>query len=101
MNFDFSDDQKFLANEARKFLESECTPAHVREVLNDTDTSHHAELWGKVVELGWLGTAIPEAHGGLGLGMLEMCVLAEEMGRACTCAICIDSLLFYRSPEAG
>ncbi len=82
MNFDFSEDQKFLGNEARKFLEAECTTAHVREVLDDAAVSHHGGVWGKVVEMGWLGTAIPEEHGGLGLGMLELCVLAEEMGRA-------------------
>ncbi len=82
MNFDFSEDQKFLANEARKFLAAECTPAHVRTVLNDSATAYHSGLWGKVIEMGWLGTSIPEEHGGLGLGMLEMCVLAEEMGRA-------------------
>ncbi|MEO9970916.1 MAG: acyl-CoA dehydrogenase family protein [Hyphomonadaceae bacterium] len=82
MNFDFSEDQKFLGNEARKFLEAECSTAHVREVLDDEAVSHHAGLWSKVVEMGWLGAAIPEADGGLGLGMLELCVLAEEMGRA-------------------
>ena len=35
MNFDFSDDQKFLKNEARKFLAAECTTARVRKVLDD------------------------------------------------------------------
>ncbi|MEL7479979.1 MAG: acyl-CoA dehydrogenase family protein, partial [Pseudomonadota bacterium] len=82
MNFDFSEDQKFLGNEARKFLDAESTSEIVREVLNDDSLSHHSGLWGKVVEMGWLGTAIPEEQGGLGLGMLEVCVLAEEMGRA-------------------
>ena len=82
MNFDFSDDQKFLRDEARKFLSAECTTTHVREVLNDDTKSHHDGVWNKVVEMGWLGTSIPETYGGLGLGMLEMCVLAEEMGRA-------------------
>ena len=82
MNFDFSEDQKFLAGEARKFLDAECTTAQVREVLNDEAKTHHDGVWKKVVEMGWLGTAIPEEHGGLGLGMLELCVLAEEMGRA-------------------
>lgn len=82
MNFDFSDDQKFLGNEARKFLDGECTTQHVREVLNDDGKSHHEGVWTKVKEMGWLGTAIPEEHGGLGLGALELCVLAEEMGRA-------------------
>ena len=82
MNFDFSDDQKFLGNEARKFLDGECTTQHVREVLNNDDKTHHDGVWQKVKEMGWLGTAIPEEHGGLGLGALELCVLAEEMGRA-------------------
>jgi alkylation response protein AidB-like acyl-CoA dehydrogenase len=81
MNFDFSEDQKFLGNEARKFLEGTCTSAVVREVLDDDDKTHHDDLWKKIVEQGWLGTTIPEAHGGLGLGMLELCVLAEEIGR--------------------
>ena len=82
MNFDFSEDQKFLRNEAQKFLQAECSTAHVRNVLDNADVTHDAELWGKIVEMGWLGTAIPEEHGGLGLGMLELCVIAEELGRA-------------------
>ena len=82
MNFDFSEDQKYLAGEARKFLSQESSTAHVRAVLNDADMSYHKGLWGRIVEMGWLGTSVPEEHGGLGLGMLEMCVLAEEMGRA-------------------
>jgi len=35
MNFDFSDDQKFLKTEARKFLDANCTTAKVRKVLDD------------------------------------------------------------------
>ncbi|MFN4224989.1 MAG: acyl-CoA dehydrogenase family protein [Hyphomonas sp.] len=82
MNFDFSEDQKYLAGEARKFLEAESPASEVRKVLNDDKVAYHAGLWKKIAEMGWLGTTIPEEHGGLGLGMLEMCVLAEEMGRA-------------------
>ena len=81
MNFDFSDDQKFLGGEARKFLNAECTMDRVRHVLDNEAVSHHPDIWQKVVEMGWLGTAIPETYGGLGLGALELCVLAEEMGR--------------------
>ena len=82
MNFDFSEDQKFLRGEAQKFLQAECTTADVRKVLDDASITHDAELWSKIVEMGWLGTAIPEEYGGLGLGMLELCVIAEELGRA-------------------
>jgi alkylation response protein AidB-like acyl-CoA dehydrogenase len=39
-------------------------------------------LWKSLAELGLLGATIPEAHGGLGLGYLELCVVAEELGRA-------------------
>ena len=81
MNFDYSDDQKFLKNEARKFLEARCTSAAVRKVLNDDDVSFDAELWKGVGEQGWLGAAIPEEFGGLGLGHVELCAIAEEMGR--------------------
>ncbi|WP_321326936.1 acyl-CoA dehydrogenase family protein [uncultured Parasphingorhabdus sp.] len=81
MNFDFSDDQKFLRDEARKFLEAQCTTAHVREVLDDDSKSHNEGVWKQIVEMGWLGAAIPEEYGGLGLGMLELCVIAEELGR--------------------
>jgi hypothetical protein len=82
MNFDFSDDQKFLKNEARKFLEGRCPTSKVRAVLDDPARSYDADLWKEVAAQGWLGTTIPEANSGLGLGHLELCVIAEELGRA-------------------
>jgi alkylation response protein AidB-like acyl-CoA dehydrogenase len=39
------------------------------------------ELWKRMAELGWIGLALPEAHGGAGLGLVELAVLLEEMGR--------------------
>ncbi len=82
MNFDFSDDQKYLKEQARKFLSERANMAAVRNVLNHDDISHDNALWQGITEMGWLGVAIPEAYGGLGLGELELCVLAEEMGRS-------------------
>jgi alkylation response protein AidB-like acyl-CoA dehydrogenase len=81
MNFDFSDEQKFLKTEARKFLEANCPASRVRAVLDDPAKAFDAALWKQIVEQGWLGAAIPEEHGGLGLGHLELCVIAEELGR--------------------
>ena len=40
------------------------------------------QLWSQVCEQGWCGTAIPEEYGGLGIGRIELCALAEELGRA-------------------
>jgi alkylation response protein AidB-like acyl-CoA dehydrogenase len=81
MNFDYSDDQKFLKDEARKFLEAHCTIARVRTVLDDSAKSYDEDLWRAVAEQGWLGAAIPEQYNGLGLGRLELCAIAEELGR--------------------
>ena len=82
MNFDFSDDQKSLKSEARRFLEANSPTSRVRAVLDDASRGHDAALWKAVGEQGWLGAAIPEEFGGLGLGHLELCVIAEELGRA-------------------
>ncbi|MBV8406831.1 MAG: acyl-CoA dehydrogenase family protein, partial [Alphaproteobacteria bacterium] len=81
MNFDFSDDQKLLKEQVRKFLADKCPTKVVRRVL-DGDETHAEEVWKGLVELGVPGTAIPEAYGGLGLSPLELCVVAEEIGRA-------------------
>jgi alkylation response protein AidB-like acyl-CoA dehydrogenase len=82
VNFDYSDDQKFLKNEARKFLDAHSTSAAVRAVLNDDAVSYDKALWKGVAEQGWLGAAIPEEFGGLGLGHVELCAIAEELGRS-------------------
>ena len=80
MNLDFSNDQKFLQEEARKFLEKEGALSRNRSVL-ETESYIDQELWSKIVGLGWTGIRIPEEYGGLGLGHLELCVIAEELGR--------------------
>ena len=82
MNFDFSDDQKLLRDQARKFLFDKCDRKSVRTILDDDQLHYHKELWSQISEMGWTGTAIPEEYGGLGLGMLELCVIAEELGRS-------------------
>src|ERR1700744_490180 len=81
MNFDFSDDQKQLRDQARKFLAEKCAPKAVRAIL-DGKAPYDKELWKGLAEMGFLGVAIPEEFGGAGAGHLELCVIAEEVGRA-------------------
>jgi alkylation response protein AidB-like acyl-CoA dehydrogenase len=81
MNFDFSDEQKQMRDEARKFLAEKCSPKAVRAVLNGNAT-YDEDLWKGLAEMGFLGVAIPEQFGGAGAGHLELCVIAEEIGRA-------------------
>jgi alkylation response protein AidB-like acyl-CoA dehydrogenase len=81
MNLQFSDDQKFVQRTAREFLEANAT-LDVDRAVFESDSSYDDGLWKKVAEMGWLGAAVPEAYGGTGLGHLELCLLAQEMGRA-------------------
>jgi alkylation response protein AidB-like acyl-CoA dehydrogenase len=81
MQFDFSDEQKALQGDVRRFFERECPVTAVRAVI-DSDAGHDATLWAKLGEAGYLAAAIPEAHGGVGAGYLELCLVAEEAGRA-------------------
>ncbi len=81
MNFEFSDEQNLLRDQAQSFLADKCPLTAVRRVL-DGHEPFDAKLWRGMVELGWTGTAIPEEFGGIGLGYLELCVLAEELGRS-------------------
>jgi alkylation response protein AidB-like acyl-CoA dehydrogenase len=48
----------------------------------ESERGYDAELWSGLAELGLTGAVIPEEHGGAGLGYLELCVIAEELGRA-------------------
>src|SRR5688572_14769148 len=81
MNFDFSDDQKLLKEQVRKFLADKCPTKVVRRVL-DGPEPYAEEVWKGLVELGVPGVGIAEEYGGLGLSPLELCVVAEEIGRA-------------------
>lgn len=81
MNFEFSEQQELLRDQAQGFLNENCDPAVVRKVL-ESDDSYDRELWAKTAELGWMATVIPEQHGGLGLSYYELVVIAEELGRA-------------------
>lgn len=81
MDFEFSDEQREIREQVRKLLLAECDLKRVRHVL-EGEAPYDKALWKKVAELGYLGVAIPEQYGGLGLGATTLCVIAEELGRA-------------------
>jgi alkylation response protein AidB-like acyl-CoA dehydrogenase len=80
MDFGLSVDQREIQRTARELLAERARPERVRE---------HAEagrldgdLWRELCELGWPGIAISEQYGGQGLGLVELSILCEELGRA-------------------
>src|SRR6266849_3581081 len=81
MNFGFNDEQELLRSTARKFLDNECPSTTVRTLM-DAPEGMTPELWKKLAEQGWLGLIAPEEYGGMALGIVDLVVLLEEMGRA-------------------
>ena len=76
----FSEDQATLLDVATSFCASRSPMAKVRRLIED-ETGHDPDVWREIVELGWLGIAIPEEHGGAGLGLAEVVPVMEQMGR--------------------
>jgi alkylation response protein AidB-like acyl-CoA dehydrogenase len=80
MDFTFSDDQEALRDAARAFL-ARTTPSAYVQAMADDPRGFTDEVWNQIAELGWVGLLVPEGHGGLGLGLVDMTVVMEEMGR--------------------
>jgi len=81
MDIGFTEEQKLLRDTARKFLDSECTTKFVREMMA-TDAAVSDAFWQQLADNGWLGITYPEDAGGSGLGLVDLVVLMEEVGRA-------------------
>jgi alkylation response protein AidB-like acyl-CoA dehydrogenase len=83
MNFGFTEEQDLLRREVRKFLDESCPLEQVRKITEDANgPGYSRDLWQRIAELGWLGLTIPEAHGGAGLGWVDLVVVLEETGRS-------------------
>ena len=80
MDFAFSPEQEEFRQSVRNALANEAPPEYVRAMLEDP-VGTSPELWSTMAGLGWLGVLVPVEHGGLGLGMVDLVVLQEELGK--------------------
>jgi alkylation response protein AidB-like acyl-CoA dehydrogenase len=81
MDFDFTQEQVMLRNLTREFLSRESTPRAVRTAMEDARGFSDA-TWRQMAEMGLPGVAIDAGYGGQGLGMVELALVLDEMGRA-------------------
>ena len=101
MDFDLSDDQLALRDGARELLDDLAASTRVRAVV-DAGGGVDAELWKAMAEQGWPGVAVAEEHGGLGLGLVEVVVLLEEVGRhAAPAPVASTALALSALTDAG
>jgi alkylation response protein AidB-like acyl-CoA dehydrogenase len=83
MDIKLNQDQIEISRQARRFIENECSMDYVRTMFED-GRGFTDEVWAKTVEMGWTAMLVPEAYGGLGLELMDLCVVMEEMGRYVT-----------------
>ena len=86
IQFAFTDEQEQFRAAIRRFLNEKSSPTEVRRLM-DTAEGYDPEIWRQLSEqLALPGIHIPEHYGGAGFGMVELCIVTEEMGRALLCA---------------
>jgi alkylation response protein AidB-like acyl-CoA dehydrogenase len=82
MDFSLTDDQKSLRDLARQILSEGATHEHLQQLERESWSVFDRPLWQKLATAGITGIAVPDEHGGGGLGFLEISLVCEEVGRA-------------------
>lgn len=100
MDLTLTEEQELIKATARDLLESRSAGAGAR-AMADGPAGYSAALWKEMVELGWTGLALPEAHGGVGAGFLELCLVVEEMGHFQVPSPFVSTVVCCGLPLAG
>ena len=89
MDFRITDDQLLLATSVREYLAG----THGTQVLRRLDEQGNRDpaIWQGLVDMGLTGVLVPEALGGLGMGLVEAALIAVECGRACLAEPLVDT----------
>jgi alkylation response protein AidB-like acyl-CoA dehydrogenase len=82
MQLVLSEDQELLAKTAADFVSERSPVSRMRELRDARDPDGFSRpLWKEMAELGWVGIPIPEAYGGAEMGLAELAVVLEALGR--------------------
>ena len=77
-----NEEQQYLKDTAKDFVQKNAPINHFRELRDSEDeTGYSKELWKQMAELGWAGILISEEYGGSDFGMMGMGGILEETGR--------------------
>src|SRR6266403_5030605 len=86
VQFAFTDEQEQFRSTVRRFLNDRSPTTEVRRLMA-TAEGYDPAVWRQLSEaLALPGIHVPEQYGGAGFGMVELCIVTEEMGRALLCA---------------
>lgn len=91
MDLNLNEEQRLIVDSAAEFLAAHSTSERVRSASSQPG-GWDAVLWQGLAELGWCGIHSPEAQGGLGLGVVELALLQEQLGRRLACVPYFDGV---------
>jgi len=80
MNFDLSEEQQILVDSVAKFVQNDSNTERFRK-QRETERGWDPEMWERMGEMGWLGVAFPEEHGGFGGRFVDLALILEQLGR--------------------
>jgi len=100
MDLSLSDEQQQITDSAATFLAEAAAMPAVRAASESAGGLDRA-LWRAMAELGWCGVHLPEAAGGLGLGLVELVLLQEQLGRRLACVPFFDSVALAATALRG
>jgi alkylation response protein AidB-like acyl-CoA dehydrogenase len=80
MDFTLTDEQEAIRDLAARILTEQLPPERLR-ALEQTDAWFADDVWQELARAELLGICLPEADGGGGFGLLEACLIAEQVGR--------------------
>ncbi|MDG2050622.1 MAG: acyl-CoA dehydrogenase family protein [Myxococcota bacterium] len=83
MEMVLTEDQELIAKTANDFVKEKSPISRMRKLRDQADPMGYSRaLWKEMAELGWVGIALPESVGGAGMGMSELVVVVEALGRS-------------------
>lgn len=100
MDFDYTDEQRMLAESAARYVREQCTLERKRELAQGEDGVSR-ERWAEFADMGWLALPVPEDRGGLGGGPVEVALLMEALGRGLVNEPVVDSVVLCGALLAG
>ncbi|MBS1105225.1 MAG: fadE [Deltaproteobacteria bacterium] len=80
MNFDLSEEQQILVDSVAKYVKNDSPVERFRK-QRDSERGYELEAWSRMGEMGWLGVAFPEEHGGFGGSFADLALILEQLGR--------------------
>lgn len=99
MDFSFSEDQDQIAALTRRIVSDRVTPDTLR-AAEDAPDRFDRRLWKALADAGLLGISLPEAVGGGGCGIIEQCLVLEELGRRVAPVPALASIVLGAGPIA-